>query len=145
MVLADLRRLGHGVAIPFGHDLPFDLILVRCQTGALEKVQCKYTESDGRVVHVKIRSSSDWVSYRYTAELVDWVAVYDLTTDRCFYLHSDVWSGHSELSLRLVSTTNGQRRGVRWADDYTFPDRVDGHLRSVNGNHPSLPSRSQPE
>jgi hypothetical protein len=29
MILADLQRQGHGIAIPFGHDLPFDLIVVR--------------------------------------------------------------------------------------------------------------------
>ena len=50
MILADLQRQGHGIAIPFGHDLPFDLIVVRKENGALEKVQCKYTTSNGRVV-----------------------------------------------------------------------------------------------
>ena len=40
MVLADLQRKGYGVAIPFGHDLPFDLILIRKDTGDLERVQC---------------------------------------------------------------------------------------------------------
>ena len=29
MILADLQRQGHGIAIPLGHDLPFDLIVVR--------------------------------------------------------------------------------------------------------------------
>ena len=49
IILADLQRQGHGIAIPFGHDLPFDLIVVRKENGALEKVQCKYTTSNGRV------------------------------------------------------------------------------------------------
>jgi hypothetical protein len=53
MILADLQRQGHGIAIPFGHDLPFDLIVVRKEDGALEKVQCKYTTSNGRVVFAK--------------------------------------------------------------------------------------------
>ncbi len=42
IILADLQRQGHGVAIPFGHDLPYDLIVVRKEDGALERVQCKY-------------------------------------------------------------------------------------------------------
>lgn len=42
MILADLQRKGYGVAIPFGHDLPFDLILVRRAAFTLEKVQWKY-------------------------------------------------------------------------------------------------------
>jgi hypothetical protein len=36
MILADLQRQGHGVAIPWGHDLPFDLIVVRKEDGTLE-------------------------------------------------------------------------------------------------------------
>ena len=85
MILADLQRQGHGIAIPFGHDLPFDLIVVRKEDGALEKVQCKYTTSNGRVVVANGRSSSAWVAHRYTRDEVDWIGVYDATTDRCFY------------------------------------------------------------
>ena len=66
MILADLQRQGHGIAIPFGHDLPFDLIVVRKESGALEKVQCKYTTSNGRVVVAHVRSSSAWVAHRHT-------------------------------------------------------------------------------
>jgi hypothetical protein len=39
--LADLRRQGHEVAIPFGHNLPYDLIVIRREDGRLEKVQVK--------------------------------------------------------------------------------------------------------
>jgi len=39
MVIADLIRHGHVVAIPFGHNQPFDLIVVRKEDGRLEKVQ----------------------------------------------------------------------------------------------------------
>jgi hypothetical protein len=93
MVMADLRRQGHRVAIPLGHDLPFDLIVIRKEDGRLEKVQCKYCASDGRVIHAKVTSDSAWVSYRYTPEDVDWIAVYEPTTDQCFYLPSAVWGG----------------------------------------------------
>ena len=34
IILADLQRQGHGVAIPFGHDLPYDLIVIRKEDGA---------------------------------------------------------------------------------------------------------------
>jgi hypothetical protein len=54
IILADLQRQGHGVAIPFGHDLPYDLIVVRKEDGRLDRVQCKYTTSDGRVVIAKL-------------------------------------------------------------------------------------------
>ena len=119
MILADLQRQGHGIAIPFGHDLPFDLIVVRKEDGALEKVQCKYTTSDGRVVLAKVLSTSAWVRHRYTTDEVDWVAVYDATTQRCFYLPSAEWDGQAFVNLRLVPTSNSQAKGVRMADEFT--------------------------
>jgi hypothetical protein len=126
MILADLQRQGHGIAIPFGHDLPFDLIVVRKESGALEKVQCKYTTSDGRVVFAKVTSTSAWVHHRYTKDEVDWIAVYDSTTDRCFYLPSRVWDGQVLLNLRLVPTANGQMKGIRYAADF---ERLSGNPR----------------
>ena len=118
MILADLRRQGHEVAIPFGHNLPFDLIVVRKEDGRLERVQCKYTTSDGRMVQAKIISSSAWVTHRYTRDEVDWIAVYDSTTEICLYLPSDLWDGKGWLNLRLAPTANGQRKGIRFAEDF---------------------------
>lgn len=48
MIIADLIRQGHDVAIPFGHNQPFDLIVIRKENGRLERVQVKYATSDGR-------------------------------------------------------------------------------------------------
>lgn len=122
MVLADLQRKGYGVAIPFGHDLRFDLILIRKPAGALERVQCKYTESDGRVIDVRCASSSAWVRHTYSATEVDWIAVYDATTGCCYYLHSSTWSGMTRPTLRVLPAANGQRRGVRLASAHLYPE-----------------------
>jgi hypothetical protein len=32
----------------------------------------------------------------------------------------DLVDGHGVLSLRLEPTRNGQKRGIRWADDFEF-------------------------
>ena len=130
MVLADLQRKGYGVAIPFGHDLPFDLILIRKDTGGLERVQCKYTKSDGRVVDVRCQSSSAWVQHTYGAHEVDWIATYDATTDCCYYVHSSTWAGLTRPRLRLVPAANGQVKGTRSADQYLFPELAAQVLRS---------------
>lgn len=34
MVIADLMRQGHNIAIPFGHNQPYDLIVIRRKTAA---------------------------------------------------------------------------------------------------------------
>jgi hypothetical protein len=122
MVLADLQRKGYGVAVPFGHDLPFDLVLIRKDSGALERVQCKYTESDGKVVDVRCTSTSAWVHHTYGAEEVDWIAVFDATTSRCYYLHSSVWAGMQRPKLRLVAASNGQLKRIRLAADFLYPE-----------------------
>ena len=127
MVLADLQRKGYGVAIPFGHDLPFDLILIRKDTGELERVQCKYNESDGRSLDVRCQSTSAWVTHTYGANEVDWIAVYDLTTDRCYYVHSSTWAGLTRPKLRLIPAANGQLKGTRPAAAYLHPE-LDGGL-----------------
>jgi PD-(D/E)XK endonuclease len=128
MVLADLHRKGYGVAIPFGHDLPFDLILIRKETGELERVQCKYTVSDGRSLDVRCQSTSAWVAHTYGAHEVDWIAVFDVTTDRCYYVHSSIWAGLTRPRLRLVPAANGQRKKTRPAEAYLYPE-LDGRER----------------
>lgn len=67
----------------------------------------------------KVRSTK-----HYTAAMVDWVAVYDLTTDRCYYVPSWILGveGRSQLMLRLVPALNGQSLRIRPAEDYLDPD-----------------------
>ena len=56
MVATDLLRRGHKIAIPYGEDCDFDLVLIRANR--LERVQVKHTRSDGSVVNVRCRSHS---------------------------------------------------------------------------------------
>lgn len=125
-VAADLVQRGYRIALPFGEDVDFDLILIR--GNALERVQVKYACSDGQVIALRCTSSSltngrvKRIKF-YTAATVDWLAVYDVTTDRCFYVPaSELGAGRSRLHLRLTSPRNGQRAGIRFADDYSSPD-----------------------
>lgn len=56
MVAADLAGRGYRVAFPYGEDCDCDLILDR--GNALERVQVKYTRSNGGVVTVRCSSHS---------------------------------------------------------------------------------------
>ncbi len=114
MVATDLVRKGYKIAIPFGEDWDFDLIV--CREERLERVQVKYTESDGRVISVRCRSSSLTNgkvrrTKRYTSRTVDWIAVYDRTTDHCYYVpSSELAGGRDILHLRLTPALNYQTR-----------------------------------
>jgi hypothetical protein len=60
---------------------------------------------------------------RYTAKMIDWLAVYDRTTDRCYYLPaSELGAGRDELRLRITPARNFQKIGIRHADDYLEPE-----------------------
>lgn len=125
MVAADLVGRGFKLAFPYGEDSDFDLIL--CRDDALERVQVKHTRSDGHILEVRCESASltngrVMNRKRYTARTVEWIAVYDATTERCYYVPAEfLGEGRSRLSLRLTPPRNAQRRKIRWAADYTEP------------------------
>lgn len=125
-VAADLADRGCSISFPYSEDCDYDLIADF--EGTLHRVQVKYTESDGQVVGVRCRSHSLTNgkirrTKNYTAATVDWIAVYDRTSDRCYYIPAcELGSGRSQLHLRLAPARNGQRIGIREARDYTDPD-----------------------
>lgn len=115
IVMAEAAKRGYMVAVPMGHDSKYDLIVER--NGKLERVQCKYTQSNADTMRVACRSASEWVNYKYTAEDIDWIAVYDETTDKCYYLPSS-FLGQHEIHLRFSPTKNNQAKGILWAKDF---------------------------
>ena len=126
-VAADLIDRGCRLSIPFGEDSDYDLIAD--YEGRLHRVQVKYTRSDGQIVVLRCRSHSLTngkvrATKLYTSAMIDWIAVYDSTTERCFYCPS--WelgtAGRNILHLRLRPTKNNQRIGIRNAENYTDPD-----------------------
>lgn len=125
-VAADLIDRGCRISIPFGEDCDYDLIAD--YEGRLHRVQVKYARSDGHVIVIRCRSHSLTkgkvrVTKLYTSEMVDWVAAYDCTTERCYYCPSwELGTGRAELRLRLAPARNGQRVGIRTAESYTSPN-----------------------
>ena len=126
-IAADLIRLGHRVAIPVGEDCDFDLVLIRDEGRVLERVQVKHTVSDGNVIEVRCYSQSLTngrvrTTKRYTCRTIDWLAVYDATTRRCFYVPaSELGAGRRVLTLRYASPFVGWRRNMRRVEDYAVP------------------------
>ena len=123
-VAADLRERGYRLAFPYGEDWDFDLILCR-PSGELERVQVKYGRSDGAVILVRPRSESLTngkvrTVKHYTAAIIDWLAVWDATEDRCYYIPaSELGAGMSAMHLRIAPALNSQVLGIRLAANYT--------------------------
>jgi hypothetical protein len=55
---------------------------------------------------------------RIEPEMVEWIAVWDETTDACYFLPIEE-ANTRQVTLRFTATRNGQKAGVRWAQDYT--------------------------
>lgn len=136
-IAADLIERGYGIAVPWGEDCDFDLIAYR--EDELHRVQVKHARSDGIVVPVRCNSLSltnGKVRRRkqYTARTIDWISVWDVSTDRCFHIPaSELGDGRTQISLRLCPSRNNQRLGVRDATDYTaFGAETKLHPRQLN-------------
>ncbi len=120
-VLADLAKRGFRIAIPFGDNWDYDLLL--CRENKFERIQVKYTESDGLVINpnLVVTSTTNGRSVgrkTYTVAMVDWIAIYDRTSDRCYYIPINELDGGTSFRLRLKPTKNNQSTNVRWAVDY---------------------------
>jgi hypothetical protein len=121
MVAADLRRRGYRICIPFGEDCDYDLVIER--HGNLERVQVKYARSNGARLFVKCYSHSLTngrirATKCYTAEMIEWIAVWDATTAIPYYVPAATFDGHKQLTLRVGPTRNNQRLHIRDARDY---------------------------
>lgn len=58
----------------------------------------------------------------YTAATIDFLAVYDATSDCCYYVPAaELGSGRSTMLLRLTPARNGQKLGTRPAENYLDP------------------------
>jgi hypothetical protein len=125
-IAADLLRRGYKVAFRYGEDWDFDLVL--CRNGILERVQTKYAKSDGWVVAVSCRSHSLTngrvrATKKYTAETIDWLALYDATTRRCFYIPAGLKRAEPRSASAYRQLGTGQRARIWWAHDYHSLDR----------------------
>jgi hypothetical protein len=116
-IMADVLRRGYRVALPYGEDWPFDLLVLR--DGRFERVQCKYGRSDGRVLIAKCDSTNNWQVIKYTKAMIDVLAIYDATTRRCYYIPAEeLGDGRRMMNLRVGPTLNNQAARIRWAETY---------------------------
>jgi hypothetical protein len=117
-VMADVLRRGYRVLLPYGEDWPFDLVVVK--NGEFHRVQVKHGRSSNGVLIAKCTSTNNWVTLKYTKDVIDVLAIWDSTTGRCFYIPAEeLGAGRAMMNLRLDPARNNQVRGIRWAERYT--------------------------
>jgi PD-(D/E)XK nuclease superfamily protein len=125
VVLAEFLKAGYRVLLPFGEDHRYDLVIEA--GGHFLRVQCKTASPCGNGDRSCVRFHA--YSHRFTggkfsgreayAGQADLFAAYSPDTQQVYVLpvdevpETDVW-------LRLTPARNGQRTGVRMAEDHTL-------------------------
>ena len=117
MIMADALKKGYKVALPLGEDWRYDLILLK--DGKLLRIQCKYVESANGVIKVRCETHDGRSYYKYKQTDLDYIAVYDKTSDRCYYVNcSYLGNGRGSLNLRTHKAKNGQKKKTFNAEDF---------------------------
>lgn len=121
-VIRDLARSGIGVALPMSEHLPFDLVAID-ENGRLARVQVKARSAPNGVAHVG--SFTTWQDRNGTHRRkwiggIDGLAVFIVDDDVVAYLSADELCGRST-AVRTQAPKNGQRVGVRMAEDHRDP------------------------
>jgi hypothetical protein len=124
-IIHEAVKLGVGVARPLD-DKRYDLILDF--DGELVRVQCKWAKRCGDVVVVRCyscRRAADGLRRRpHTSNETDAIAAYCREVERCYLIPAIVFSGRTQLHLRLERSKNNQTARVNWARNYEFGARL---------------------
>jgi len=126
VVALDLLKRGYVISKPIGDNAPYDLIVDR--NGKLERIQIKGRTPKSGKLHIELYSmlynttsgsNNRTKQVLYNTNDVDWYAIVDNSTLRCYYLKIDDVEGLTFITLRTEPTRNGQVKGIRLAEKYT--------------------------
>ncbi len=121
-ILARALELGYEVALPFGENCRYDMILD--DRKELTRIQVKTGRlADGVVTFVTCSNNSQGaargVRKEYTSEEIDAFAVFCPELEQCFLV--PVTIGLTRMaSLRVTEARNNQKQGIRLAKDFEF-------------------------
>ena len=126
-IATESARLGLAVLKPLTEQEPYDLVLGI--GGKLFRVQCKWGQLKGDVIHVRLRSSyhsptRGYVTSAYDESEIDALAIYCGELSRAYLVPVARIAGLGMFSLRLTAARNKQRASLNWAADYEFPGAV---------------------
>jgi hypothetical protein len=125
-IAADLLGRGYQVAKPLADTGDWDLLVERPMGPTAElkiqRIQVKYSKSDGNIIKVRARCHSVMAgkvakTVVYRPDSFEWIAIYDPTSDGCYYLPSSLLTGAGELYLRLTKPLKSSPN-IRWAKDF---------------------------
>jgi hypothetical protein len=125
-VAAEAAKLGVDIYRPIGgggrYDMIFDVV------ARLLRIQCKWAPRQGDVIVLRCyscRRNRDGLQRRkYVDGEIDAFVAYCPETGSCYFLPFELFSGRSQVLLRLGPCKNNQSLGVNWAKDYELAAKL---------------------
>ena len=85
-----------------------------------KRVQVKSTRSEGEIISCRLKSSNNWQVKKYTAEEIDYFAIYEAIKKEGYLIPISDVEGMTEISLRKGAAKNNQKKGIRQAENYQY-------------------------
>jgi len=115
LVAADLLRIGWNISFPYGENTKYDLIIEK--EGNIKRIQVKSVFPRKGVLHINCRSSNNWSINKYLSTDFEFIAAVDLESHKIYYIPSNKIRNRL-INLRLVQTSNNQKKKINLASDY---------------------------
>jgi PD-(D/E)XK endonuclease len=120
-VMLALREEGFAIAIPFGENVRYDLVIdddtrlarVQCKTGRLQNGAIRFMTSSSYAHHKSPKERS-----RHYFGQIDCFGVYCPETRGVYLIPIEAVPTTARASLRVDVPRNGQRKRIRLASDY---------------------------
>jgi hypothetical protein len=133
-IMLALDEAGYHVAIPFGENTRYDLVIddgvqlgrVQCKTGRLREGAVRFKACSLYAHHLNPKITSR----DYLGE-IDYFAVYCKETGGVYLIPIEEMPSRWEAALRVCPARNGQVRGIRQAADYEIGRIVSNQPRST--------------
>lgn len=119
VALAEFAKRGVPVLIPFGQNVPYDLVIQL--NNKFYKVQCKTCQSvkDGKMLFNVCRTNGFTGKHTtYTSEEVDFLFLYCIENNYMALVPIEDVTVHRGFVIRIDKPKNNQTLNVRMAQDY---------------------------
>lgn len=124
-VMLALQDTGHTVAVPFGENTRYDLIIddgrtlsrIQCKTGRLRLGSVVFPTCSSNAHH-----SNPKMAQRQYGGQVDFFGVYCPQTDGVYLVPIEDVPTRRVAALRVLPTRNRQRQKIRWAAGYEIAE-----------------------
>lgn len=100
----------------------YDLVI---DDGQLKRVQVKYSDHGhsccrGALRVIRKSQSKSAKTRTYTDNEVDVLAVYSPKLEKILWFDTEQFAGKSALNIRIKPSTNGQKEGTLWWEDFVW-------------------------